>query len=240
MSDKKESNKNLFPSFLKKLSKLLDEKKYQQIVDESKAFMVNNFLTMKEEKELKRVLQIAMTEIMENLKAVDYSKFSRQKLFHEIFKNGMVNVFAKAEFVEKYLNQGTKQELEYALEQLRNPNLIHIDIITILQLISKCFPFYDGKVKFWDKRKKKEQAKLMKDFKDAKKINGFYYTLERCLEDQLFKEPSLIEMTKGLCKDLYVDFYGFAPQHITPEQLAQEIAKDIREIINKQQGKLKN
>ena len=236
----KEKKNNPFPSFLIKMNDLLRDKKFEQIISETKEFMKNNFLTMKEEEALKEVLKIATLEFIESLKAVDYSKMSRDKLLKEIFKTTIINIFAKSEFIDKVGATGTKEELDYLLEQLRNPTWIPLDIVNILSIISICFPSFEGKVTFWNKNKKKNVTKNIKDFRAAKKTNGFYSTLEREIEEALFKEPSLVNLGKDLCRGIYIEYYGFAPNGVTPEGLAQDIVKKIREVLSDVQKKLKN
>ena len=236
----KEKKKNPFPSFLIKMNDLLKNKKYEQIITETKDFMRNNFITMKEENMLKEVLKIATLEFIDSLKAVDYSKMSRDKLLKEIFKTTIINIFAKAEFIEKVGPNGTKKELDYILEQLRNPNWIALDVVNILSIVARCFPSFEGRVTFWNKNKKKNVSKSIKDFREAKKPSGFYSVLEREIEENLFKEPSLVNLGKDLCREIYIEYYGFAPNGVSPEGLAQDIVKKIRETLNSIQSKLKN
>mgnify|MGYP004448658459 FL=1 len=189
---------------------------------------------------LKEVLKIATLEFIDSLKTVDYAKLSREKLLKEIFKNTIVNIFAKSEFIEKVGTTGTKKELDYILEQLRNPNWISLDVVNILGIVARCFPSFEGRVTFWNKNKKKNVVKNIKDFRAAKKPSGFYATLERGVEEALFKEPSLVNLAKDLCREIYIEYYGFAPTGITPEVLSQDIVKKIREVLNDVQKKLKN
>ncbi|MCF0227599.1 MAG: DUF3196 family protein [Malacoplasma sp.] len=235
-----DKKKSPFPSFLLKMKQFLKEQKYEQIISESKEFMKDNFLTMKEENKLKSVLKIATLEYLNSLEEVDYSKMSRERLLNEIFKSTIINVFAKSEFVEKVGVSGTDQELDYLLVQLKNPKWIPIEVINILNVIAKCFPSFEGRVTFWHKRNKKYVVKSIVEYRQSKKANGFYSNLEKSIEEQLFKEPSLVDAAKEITRDFYVDCYGFPPSTISPEELAQHIVKEIRESLNSAHSKLKN
>ena len=236
----KGKKKNPFPEFLERIKGLLDKQKYKEVIDESNEFTRNNFITLKEEKHLEKLVKLAYVEQLEKIKTIDYSKLSREKLLKEMFKTNVFNIFAKAEFVDKVSNKGTSQELDYILTQLKNPNWGYIDVVNILFLIRHCFPLFDGKVTFYDRNVTKFVVRNFSVFQNATKPNGFYPMVEKNIEEQLFKEPSLVAIGKELCHHLHLDFYGFPPKNITPEKMAQHMVQTIRKLVNDKQQKLKN
>ena len=231
----KGKKKNPFPEFLERIKGLLDKQKYKEVIDESNEFTRNNFITLKEEKQLEKLVKLAYGEQLQSLKDVDYSKFSREKLLKEIFKTNVVNIFAKMEFVERFNGKGTEQELDYVLKQLTNPNWKCFEVVNLLSMIMHCFPSYEGKVTFWDKNVHKSVVRSIKEFKDAKKARGFFNMVEKNVEEELFKEPSLAQLAKDLCKNIYYEVYGFPPKNVSAEEFAQQMVKNIRKLVNEEQ-----
>lgn len=216
--------KDYYKEKIEEINLLMDQKKYKEALEIVSSEIAAPYIPKEYMDDFEK-LYISLSEMV-NIEAIEkkYNSMEKTKLLVEAYNGKVLNVNVLSFFLAKFNAELDKMDFIVLDQMFSNKNISNDLKIFALEQIKLCeinhnFPFYNNMT---------NKEMMIESLSDFEIDNDLYYVyINKFLEKELFKEPSLMPLASYTLKLCYEYYFGSRPPY-TKQELAQNIVQYIR------------